>query len=782
LTTTSAQPARADQLGRLTAAGGQERSGPPQRLALALACAAFAVGLVSFLVPLRTVSLKAMDGLGLISALPIASIAGLVLMVAAFVAMLIRRRPAVVVLCLMLVAVVFCLDGVTALIEPLPRFPTAYQVSGFVNFVRLHGHVDPGLTAYFSWPGFFALIAFVTQAAGVHSLLPLLTWWPVVMDLLLLVPFLLLTRTLRISWRARWLAALLLCLGNWVGQDYFSPQSFNYLFYLVFITILLTWFSGQQEPVRAVRLAKAAIGQPVAARLRRLRAAVAGRPTLRTPGERPARQIPTAQRAILLALVIAIFVVATLSHQLTPFLMIAACLGLVLAGRCTPRLLPVLLAVIVIGWISYGAVGYWSGHLSTVFGNIGQLGGTVSASVSDRVSGSTIHQVVDKSRIGLAGLMCLLAVGGLVRRWRGGSTDRALVVLFLAPVTIVGLQSYGGEIALRVYLFALPAIVVLAACLFFPGTEPSVVRRPAGRSRAAGLGLTGIIVNGTQPTAAAEPVPAGRRNQRGLPAGLGPPAHGATAAEVPGAIDRFSGRLPAAVALSLAGVVAVCLSGLFLLARYGNEAYERIPDSEYKAMNYIYDHDQPGTDVLWLSRPSGVNATPQMPWQFRDLSQVQFVAMDAPERPASIDAVVKRLLGFGRGAFLITTTTESTFVRQTTGFPPTWEGKFRAALSANPDLREVYRGHDAAVYQAKLPASAPRASAPAVSAAPTGSTIWSPIGVGALIAALLLLTAREFIRECVPAKRWLLPPLAIAALPALALLLFAVAERFVVLS
>jgi len=219
-----------------------------------------------------------------------------------------------------------------------------------------------------------------------------------------------------------------------------------------------------------------------------------------------------------------------------------------------------------------------------------------------------------------------------------------------------------------------------------------------------------------------------------------------------------------------------------MLARYGNEAYERIPASEYQAMNYIYDHDQPGTDVLWLSRPSGINATPQMPWQFRDLSQVQFVSMDAPERPASIDRVIDRLRSFGPGAFLITTTTESTFISQTAGFPATWEGRFRSALSANPGLREVYRGPDAAVYQAKLPAGTPRASARAAFAGPKGSTIWSPIGVAALIAALLLLTAREFIRECVPARRWLLPPLAIAALPALALLLFAVAERFVVLS
>ena len=65
---------------------------------------------------------------------------------------------------------------------------------------------------------------------------------------------------------------------------------------------------------------------------------------------------------------------------------------------------------------------------------------------------------------------------------------------------------------------------------------------------------------------------------------------------------------------------------------------------------------------------------------------------------------------------------------------------------------------------------------------PHHSTVWSPIGIAALAAVLLLLLSREFIRECVPSRRWLLRPLAIASLPCLALLLYAVAERFLVLA
>jgi hypothetical protein len=184
--------------------------------------------------------------------------------------------------------------------------------------------------------------------------------------------------------------------------------------------------------------------------------------------------------------------------------------------------------------------------------------------------------------------------------------------------------------------------------------------------------------------------------------------------------------------------------------------------------------------VLWLSRPSGVNATPQMPWQFRDIGTVDFASSASPRDPAAVGPVVAALRRLGPGAYLITTSTESTFISQTAGFSVGWESRFRAALSADPRVRTVLANHDAAVYQARRPIGPPRA-APA-SAAPTRTTIWSPIGLGALVAVLLLLGAREFIRECVPSRRWLLEPLAIASVPVLALLLYAVAERFVVLS
>ncbi len=312
-----------------------------------------AAGLILFFVSLRGVDLSRMNGLGLFSVLPVGAMAGVVLVALAFMLGLALPTPHRAILGASLAGLVVCLDGVTAFIEREPRFPTAYQIAGFVDFVGKTGRTAPGLAAYFSWPGFFALVSFLAGAAGTHGVLTLMRVWPTAIDLLCLPPLFLLMRNLRVSWRARWLAGFLFTVGNWVGQDYFSPQSFGFLLYLVFLAILVNWFTDPRlsEPPRVL---------PVS-RLARLHRRLFG---IVRPGELPPRPASTGQKAFLLALLIALFTVVAASHQLTPFFMMVACAALIVVRRCTLKGLPVLFVVILAGWISFAAVGYWSGHLS----------------------------------------------------------------------------------------------------------------------------------------------------------------------------------------------------------------------------------------------------------------------------------------------------------------------------------------------------------------------------------------------------------------------------------
>ena len=353
-----------------------------------------AVGFALFLASLGrvTAALGRMNGLGLISVMPAGALAGITLLALAFVLALGLARPRPVLLGVMLVAIVVCLDGITAIAEPAPRFPTAYWIAGFVDYVSRTGHTAPGLSAYFSWPGFFEVVAWLEHLAGSRNLMPVLRIWPLAVDLLSLVPFGMILMRLRASWRAKWFAAFVFSVGNWVGQDYFSPQSFDYLLYLLIIALLLTWFGGTRpvqdgpaakplsaEPPRVdlpddatvlferlpaelprlnlpddatMQFERAPADRGLAVRTRRPRSSSvsrrgrgAGPPCSPGPSQatcRPAPR-PAYQRATLLALIIVIFVFTTYSHQLTPFFMIAVCAGLVLVRRCQLRGLPVLL-------------------------------------------------------------------------------------------------------------------------------------------------------------------------------------------------------------------------------------------------------------------------------------------------------------------------------------------------------------------------------------------------------------------------------------------------------
>ncbi|GAA3070592.1 hypothetical protein GCM10020000_63900 [Streptomyces olivoverticillatus] len=187
------------------------------------------------------------------------------------------------------------------------------------------------------------------------------------------------------------------------------------------------------------------------------------------PGEREVRPAGRGELAVLLALLVALFTASVASHQLTPFVMLGVLTALVLARRCTAAGLPLLCAVMLAVWVGFLAEPYWSGHFNELFGGLGSLGGNVSSSVSGRIEGgSATHKMVLYVRVALAGGTLALAGLGWWRRRRAGIGDRSLLVLTSVPFLAFGMQSYGGEVALRVFLFALPGACVLAALALFP--------------------------------------------------------------------------------------------------------------------------------------------------------------------------------------------------------------------------------------------------------------------------------------------------------------------------
>ncbi|HET8681670.1 MAG TPA: hypothetical protein VFM54_07325 [Micromonosporaceae bacterium] len=409
---------------------------------------------------------------GLVEALPAQLYLALALLTVSFLAALFFGRDVrPVVLAAHVVVLTVLLHGAAALAEPLPRFVPAWLHVGFTDYIARTGETLPEFDARFSWPGVFAWAAMATRAAGLPDAMPLLGWTPVALNLLYAATVYKLAGAVSGATGTAWLAVWLFLPANWVGQDYFSPQGLNYFFYLLILTVLVIWFRVPRLERARRRLRRRARhrhpGPPTPLRPRRLRRLVGlpPAPTLHEPG--PVAASPAAL-AGLMAVVLVVFTASAASHQLTPMAILVSAAVLVAIRRCAVRALPALLLVILLGYVSYLTVTYWSGHLQDMVGSFGRVSHTVNSGITERVRGDPGHLFVLKVRQGLALGIWALAALGAWRCLRRGRGDLALLALAGAPFLLLFAQNYGGEVFLRIYTFALPFMIVLVVALLVP--------------------------------------------------------------------------------------------------------------------------------------------------------------------------------------------------------------------------------------------------------------------------------------------------------------------------
>ncbi|TGA98790.1 lipopolysaccharide biosynthesis protein [Streptomyces sp. MZ04] len=671
---------------------------PFPRLRVAVMTLLLTLALGLYWLPLSGIGeagLDDMGGLGLISILPAPTLLGAALLIVVFASLLWMDRPHRVLLLVTLVATVVCLHALPAVLEDEPRFATAWQHLGFMEYIDRTGTAVPDLDARWSWPGFFAAATFVAKACGVSDMTEVIRWWPLAMQLLYLAPMLLLTRSMRAAWRARWAGLWIFALSGWVGQDYFSPQGFTYLLYLVFVAVLLVWF-------RAPRALWAK----------------------RRPGELEVEPADRRQRAVLLLVLIALFAATVPAHQLTPFVMLGVLAALVLVGRSELRGLPILFTVLVLVWVGFLAEPYWSGHFDELFGGVGGVGGNVSSSVSGRIEGgSSTHQLVLYARVALAGSVMAFACWGWWRRRDHKYTERSLLVLTFVPFLGFGMQSYGGEMALRVFMFALPGAALLAGLALFPRAGITAKERDRDRVSLAPL------------------------------------------------------------AALMAGLV---LMGGFLVARWGNEPFERTRAGEVAAMDYVYEHDDPTVRLLWMSNDTIDNVTPALPWGTRDMEKVQYVPTLAPADPVLVSSLVKALKDAGPNSYLMINKSQTVYLQMDVGYSTTWDTRLIKNLDSRQELKKVLTNDDATLYTLrKQPEGKAEKAAPGPIGPKVTWTPWSVIGALAAVALILLLATREVVRVAVAPSvrqlRWLQSSFWFS-LPLLAVLLASLIQRFLTMA
>jgi hypothetical protein len=309
-----------------------------------------------------------------------------------------------------------------------------------------------------------------------------------------------------------------------------------------------------------------------------------------------------------------IFLAVAMSHQLTPYALILGLIGLLLTRRLGRPELVLLLIVLAAGWLSLGASNYWIGHLNDIFGSFGQFSSKLQDNVTNRVVGGQTHVFIVELRILLTGGFLFLAGIGFFRR---SADSRALEVLVGAPFLLLAAQDYGGEGLLRVVLFGLPFTSLLAASAFLPNASGEI------RS------LVPQIAKG-------------RYEQ------------------------IFHRVLPLIIALAIL-ISAVATT----IVRGGNDSYISFSQGELSAVNYMYDHIQPG-QVFGLANyflPVG---------QARLGVVTEFVATEL-STPTNYRKISGRLLHI-RPQYIIFSQSQENYGVEVTGYPPGWQRSLEHTL------------------------------------------------------------------------------------------------------
>lgn len=398
---------------------------------------AVAVGLLS----LRRSSVDRMGDYGLIQAVDAGYLVSLVLLTACFVAYLRWAHRAPGLGALYLAAWVALVDGAPFVLEGEPRFPVTYVHAGFAEAIMRTGETLTLLDARFSWPGFFALFGYLSEAAGLDSTMPLAVWFPFVIKVLWLAAMWVVLRRLVRDTAVCWLALWIFQLVEWSGQSYYSPQAMGFFTYLVCVAVLVVAMDPKSRP---------------------------------GPGGRTA-----------LAVVVVSFAALVVSHQLTPFMAIAAAGLLGVLGLTRARSLWLFFSVLFVVWFMWGTTDYWVGHIHGLLGETGQVGGNLDDNVGERLQGNPAHQRIISVRMAMSALTAGLAGLGVVVAWRRRILDARAVVLAVAPAGTLALQSYGGEGLIRVFLFMLPLLAGGAALFLLS---------PRRAPRLASAALTVLLV------------------------------------------------------------------------------------------------------------------------------------------------------------------------------------------------------------------------------------------------------------------------------------------------
>jgi hypothetical protein len=391
-----------------------------------------ALGLVLFVYGERTIPAAQASQWGLLAVASPAYGVSILLVTVGFVAAVRQSnfRAAVAAIALMLVV----LRLPTSIATDMPMYSWTYKHLGVVDYIQ-HAHsLARDADIYNAWPGTFALTAWFADLTGVPPV-SIAHWFTPVFHAL----FTWASYGVASAWGLKPMqkvtAAFLVMTLNWVLQDYFSPQATT-----VFLAagILALVGLSQDRPIGAW-------------------------------------------------LILIIFAAAAITHQLTPYWLLALIGILVVSRRMKPWWIVFPMAAILAGMLAYNweTVSQYSlfsdSIARNVTGNIPTVG----------TMGQRVTSVLVRT---LSASMWVSTALVLLYRWRKKQPFWRLGVLSLSPMLILAGQDYGGEAVFRVFLYSL-----IGCCIVLAPVIVTALQAGGWRFRAAAAAVlvaTGLAAQG----------------------------------------------------------------------------------------------------------------------------------------------------------------------------------------------------------------------------------------------------------------------------------------------
>ncbi|MFK0115007.1 glycosyltransferase [Streptomyces sp. NPDC090994] len=317
-----------------------------------------------------------------------------------------------------------------ALVYPTPLYAWAWKHDAVIDHLLTSGGLGTeeqlgDMAVYDQWPGFFAAQAALVRLLGVDNTAMYMAWWPLVSSLMLLLPLLLIYRTFTTDRRLIWTSVWLFYVANWVGQDYFSPQSVAFALHVGVLAVVLRRYGGRRG----------------------------GR----------GRQRPAVWTVLLTVLVTTIVV----SHQLTPGMLVVSLLALCLARRYRDWVPTVTTVVLFLAWCLTAALPFLSAAMPDMIRSVGDVGANVETGYGATPTGTGAIATSWAARL-LSGSVLLLAALGVLRQPVLRYRALPLLLIAAAPLPMFVASSYGSEMIFRVLMFMLPGAAFFAGAALLP--------------------------------------------------------------------------------------------------------------------------------------------------------------------------------------------------------------------------------------------------------------------------------------------------------------------------